>query len=85
MVRNIQEIKNPGPSNHFQQLVAKCDTLPPNNIENLGSVISIAPFPKNHDGDDDDDDDGDDDKQNVKVVELRQHLDSDMSDKVSQL
>ena len=24
MVRNIQEIKNPGASNHFEQLVGKC-------------------------------------------------------------
>ena len=27
MVRNIQEIKNPGGSNHFEQLVSKCLTL----------------------------------------------------------
>ena len=27
MVRNIQEIKNPGGSNHFEQLAGKCLTL----------------------------------------------------------
>ena len=27
MFRNIVEINNPGPSNHFEQLVAKCVTL----------------------------------------------------------
>ena len=35
MVRNIQEIKNPGASNHFEQLVPKCLSL----LYIVGSVL----------------------------------------------
>ena len=41
MVRNIQEIKNPGASNHFEQLVGKCLGLLHSIVTQTSKVLGM--------------------------------------------